>query len=440
MSDSGTLLAGDIPPEIWSIVFRIVLGSNAFGPDERRAYTRLRSVCAAWRTTVATTPDLCSGLFIDRENSPSSFDKEAFKTKYDPWLTIVSLNHPYHLVVGAGWDVLDEDDSASLAHYLLCEAGPKPTTVHVHSCTVFDGMLSITDICNNVIHLNVESKFQDLDRYNISQLAVVFPQLESFATKACIMFDNLLSHPNLRSLTILDALGSSEDLARLCMGLPCLRELKISTDDVLEDIPPIAALESPFTHSALEILHLEGEDIVPLVAHLTLPSLKFLGIKAWGMFEAGSVLEDTLPAFFQRSSIFNIPVALKGRCLRPFFAALTRSLPPATTLLLDFYFMAEEGPERNEISSDTFLLSNIKEIVYFNLQWLHECGTLPSHSQLTKIYAPEKASRKEEVQQIEKHLSDKGYALEKCSPRVMDGILSLSVPHMTIEWELRNEL
>ncbi|KAH6902092.1 hypothetical protein BKA70DRAFT_1307244 [Coprinopsis sp. MPI-PUGE-AT-0042] len=438
MSNSGTLQVADIPPEIWLIVFRLVLGSDPFGREERRAYTHLRSACSTWRRILASAHGLCSGLELDLAIWAGDLEGgNSFKARLSPWLAIISQNRPYHLTIAPG-ESLELDMYISMVRYLLCEATPTPTTLSIDSFKVADSIFCLGDTCTSVIHLNVDS-YDYLGDCDIYSLPLEFPQLQSFAARARTRFDTQIRHPHLQSLTLLDVVGASEDFALLCVDLPCLREARISCEDMYELADPINPLKAPLTHLALEVILLEGEDIIPLLAHLTLPSLKFLGMEAWGKSNGAEILESTLPAFIQRSRLSNLPVSLKGSCPAPLFASLTRSLPPATTLLLNFHFTENEGPEEEdywERISPTVTFRNINEMISLDLDWVHECRALSLHGHGIKIYAPADALQKDEVGSLRKELTDKGFVLEKCTPDVMDGILSSTVPQMTISWEV----
>ncbi|KAH6901357.1 hypothetical protein BKA70DRAFT_1230105 [Coprinopsis sp. MPI-PUGE-AT-0042] len=376
MTDRKTLI-GRIPFEIWAIVFALVLGFDPFGPDERQAYNRLRKVCVAWRSIAVTTPGLCPGLILGRDHFAWPFNMEVFKSRYEGWLSVISRNQPFHLVLDQSWDFLSSDEeSPSLAHYLLCEANPTPTTLEIHSYEIFDGILSMTGSCDTVIHLNLASNYQDLDDYHLSQLPIVFPQLKSFGTDALITFTKLFTHPNLRSLTLLDIFGSSEDLARLCEGFPSFRELMISSQDyrvIHEGLPPRITPGIFLNHSGLETLLVMGQDLLPFMNHLTLPSLKFFGLNLWDINEGALLIDNNLPAFFRRSRLSNLSVSLQGECDTHSFAAVTRSLPPMTMLLLrlDAVYDDEHVDEGEPVPTPPDLdFSSIKDIICFDgLPW-----------------------------------------------------------------------
>ncbi|KAH6902084.1 hypothetical protein BKA70DRAFT_1307213 [Coprinopsis sp. MPI-PUGE-AT-0042] len=427
-----------ISSEIWAIVFRLALGPNPFGPDERRAYNRLRQVCAMWRRVVATTPDLCSGIAITSGSFACPFDKEVFRTRFLPWLSIIRQNQPYHLVLGRHWhwDVLNKEQSTSLARYLLCEATPTPTTFRFFSSQVFEGTLSMTGSCESVIDLKAECEFQDLDNHNIQRLPVVFPKLESFTARARFTLTKLFTCPNLQSLTLFDIHGQPEDFARLCMGMPRLRELKISSVSYHEDSPPRITQEIPFVHPTLETLLVIGQDHLAFTTHLTLPSLKFFGLLIWPRGDNDSpVLKNTLPDFFQRSRPVNLSVSLKGQCDPDFFAAFTRIVPPNTTLLLKLGFYDDTvNEEIGQRSSPAFDFSNIKEMACFDRQYLHECRDHSSCDRAVTVHVPIDILGKEELEPLKKAMRGKGFILEQCLPQIVEDILGSSISPMLEEW------
>ncbi|KAH6901340.1 hypothetical protein BKA70DRAFT_1310386 [Coprinopsis sp. MPI-PUGE-AT-0042] len=431
MADSGPYITGDVPAEIWAMVFRIVLGFKPFGKEERRAYNRLRSVCSTWARTLATAPGLSSGLELDLARWVCNL--EDFKERLSPWLAMISQNHPYHLTIELGGEEdLKSDVCTSMVRYLLLEATPTPKSLSIDSFKVSDSIFWMGDCCNSVVHLDVNLS-DVLGDSAIHSLPLKFPQLKSLITVARTSFETRFSHPTLQSLALLNVIGASEDLARLCMGLPCLQELEISSSDVYALADPLEPLETPLTHSALKILIVGGEDALPLLAHLTLPSLEFFGLQAWAMLDRYG-LEETLPAFFSRSHLSDLSVSLKGHWCKVLFSSFTQSLPPSTTLISKLRFAVEEEDEEereDHLISPYATFRNVKEIVCFDLEWLYERIDLTPNKDIIKVYTTMDALEKDG-----KELRRKGVVLEQCSPDIMDRILRSSVPQMSLGWKI----
>ncbi|KAH6901356.1 hypothetical protein BKA70DRAFT_1310445 [Coprinopsis sp. MPI-PUGE-AT-0042] len=437
MSDN--TLIGQIPSEIWAIVFAFVLGFDPFGPDERQAYNRLRSVCTTWRMIVATTPGLCPGLSIEWNQFALPWSMETFKTRYASWLSVISNNYPYYLVLGDTWDDFHGEEPTSVIHYLLCEATPTPTTLELHSSKILGRMLCMTDSCDTVIRLNVAPNYQDLEGNPLSRLPLIFPQLESFSTNTHTTLTNLFTSPHLRSLTLLGVLGLSGDLARVCEGLPSLRELMVSSEVYLDDLrsPPRVTLDTPLNHSGLETLIVIGQDFIPVMNHFTLPSLKFFGLRLWEIDEDIPIIGNTLPAFFQRSCLFNLPVSLQGDCDEHSFAAVTRSLPPMTTLLLQLCVT----PDGNNVdegkpapSPPELDFSGIKDIVCFDGLPVHKWRDQSSCDRAIKVYMPADGMGEDETEALRKEMWEKSCIMELCSSRVAEDIPGLSLSPMALEW------
>ncbi|KAH6901360.1 hypothetical protein BKA70DRAFT_1310448 [Coprinopsis sp. MPI-PUGE-AT-0042] len=439
-ADAQNSLAGKTPPEIWAIVFRLIFELELFGPDERQEYNCLRSVCATWRRVLATTPGLCPGLSIDWGQLASNFDIEVFKARYAPWLALIRENHPFYLVLGESWGALNDEDSTSLLQYLLCEATTTPTNLHIQAGKLFEGMLSMPGTCNSVIHLSLDHPYEDLDDYNLARLPVVSPRLESFNANARHTFYNPFIYPNLQSLTLLDILATPGEVANLCAKLPCLRELKISYEDHIEELMSRHDPDSPFTHSTLETLLIVGEYLLPFMGHLTLPSLKFFGVEVWGMEDGAPIWEANLPAFFQRSHLDNLPFSLQGRCWENFFPAVTRSLPPATILLLNPLVIAddrygdEEQVKQPPTDPERFEVGNIKQMICFDRMFLYEYTSRSLSNHTTPVLFPEGTLVEEEVEPLKKELREKGFILEQCSPWIVEDILGSPISPMIVEW------
>ncbi|KAH6901716.1 hypothetical protein BKA70DRAFT_1435717 [Coprinopsis sp. MPI-PUGE-AT-0042] len=438
MSDPGTSLIGDIPPELWFIIFWFVLGPEPFGKEEHRTYNCLRGVCTAWKRIATTSPGLCSGFELDRASWAVPFKKEVIKAWVAPWLAIIRHNS-YHLRVSASWDNLEDEESKFLARYLLCDAAPTPTSLTVGSSTVFQSILSMAERCESVTAFNFTCPSENLDDVDIVRLPLVLPKLQSFSSDARMAFHNPFNYPNLRSLVLLDIVGSSEDFARLvCMRLPCLQELKISSENIYEFVEPFAPLDTPLIHSNLEIVLVVGEDVLPLLAHLALPSLKFFGLEAWGMQKGGEVLEQTLPAFFQRSQLSNLRVSLKGCCRKSLFAALTCNLPPTITFLANLGLVWREYADEDyydDTISYTFDFNHFKEMVCLDLRWLQKIIDRVTCNQAVKIYAPTDSLEKGQMQLTTQDMREKGFELKLLSPAEMESMLSSVMPQMSIEWK-----
>lgn len=418
--DSQKFLSGQTPSEIWTLIFAFVLGCGPFGPDERSAYSCLRGVCATWRRILAENPGLCPGLSIDWGHLAANFDMEAFKAKYTPWLSILRQNQPYHLTLGMSWDALEDENATSLLEYLLCEATPTPTILHIQSQKIFEGMLSMTGTCDTILHLNLDHPYKDLDEYDHAQLQVVAPQLESFTTNARLTFEDPFTCPSLQSLTILAVLGDPEDVAQLCTRMPRLRTLKLAYDDNIDELSSNTAMGAPFNHSALEMIVLQGQYLFPLMGHLTLPSLKFLDLQLWeasGMDEDTQIWKENVPACLQRSGLSNLTVALRGRCSESFFATFTRSLPQATRLVVRALAIGpEEGTadEEHSASTEIFDLSKVKEMACYDRSFLCDyTSRLVSCDREIPVMVPKGILEEGEMEPLMKVMREKGFVLKE---------------------------
>lgn len=94
-----------LPPGLIGMVFAYVLGDQAFGPREYRAFTRLGGVCRSWRNVVKTAPNLCRGLKIQLDDWPydgSGAVLLAFWNGISPWLEVAGNGGAFELVLGGG--------------------------------------------------------------------------------------------------------------------------------------------------------------------------------------------------------------------------------------------------------------------------------------------------------------------------------------------------
>jgi hypothetical protein len=441
----GVLQSIDIPAEIWSIILHIVFGSKLFGWEERYTYTRLRSVCASWRRILISALGICSGLELDLGVwANGSEGLEGFKERLAPWLAIIAPNRPYRLQLSLKrLGSLESDLCTSIVRHLLCEAVPTPTSLSFDSFDVCDAICQMGKACNTVTDLdaNLWGRSRNYDAFGLPDQ---FPMLESFTSAAFVRIQLLSSHRNLQSLTLLDIAGASQDFALLCVELPCLRQVKIAcgVTDMFNWTTAVVALDAPVVHSTLDVVLIEGEQLLAALEYLTLPSLKFLGIEQHERPEGRWELEELLPAFFKRSGVSNITVSLKGCCHTTFFATLTGSLPPSTTLLTTFHFdyQAEEEEEEQDINliSPYADYGNIKEIVCLNLRWIRgiQYKAMSQEERRVKISAPEEALRDDKAGLLESMIAKKGCVVETHTRGVIDGIISSLVPQMANLWEL----
>ncbi|KAH6902067.1 hypothetical protein BKA70DRAFT_1567940 [Coprinopsis sp. MPI-PUGE-AT-0042] len=361
---------------------------QAIWKEERRAYNRLRSVCSTWARTLATAPGLSSGLELDLARWVCNL--EDFKERLSPWLAMISQNHPYHLTIELGGEEdLKSDVCTSMVRYLLLEATPTPKSLSIDS---FKTSISVMYWGDSAIH----------------SLPLKFPQLKSLITVARTSFETRFSHPTLQSLALLNVIGASEDLARLCMGLPCLQELEISSSDVYALADPLEPLETPLTHSALKILIVGGEDALPFTGapHSAVPRV----LRAAGMGNVGQIrfggnpsrvlFQDHTFPIFRASSIYNFDLQTSFCCRR-----------------------RDEEEREDHLISPYATFRNVKEIVCFDLEWLYERIDLTPNKDIIKVYTTMDALEKDG-----KELRRKGVVLEQCFSRYHGSHPSLVSP------------
>ncbi|KAH6910178.1 hypothetical protein BKA70DRAFT_1220830 [Coprinopsis sp. MPI-PUGE-AT-0042] len=443
------------PPEIWGVIFSFTLGDEPFGTLEYRTYGYLREVCLTWRDVVPTTPDLCRGLVVHLDGpltqGPNSDDKgtRCIKHNLEPWLAIVSRNHPYQLVLGTEADrPFDNPDGVDGLCEWIFTTTPTPTILSIAHSYIFSSVYALAPRGNKISHLTLEF-WHDLDREVFTDMPFqeVFPYLNTLVVDTPIKFLSDLSHTNIQSLTLTDVCGSATEFATFLRDLPLLRELRI--DSKLCCRPP-ANPSNPSTtivHPALEILVADGEDLLLILAYITFPSLKYFGVKAWGSYEDHDSLSEIVPAFIKRCSLDNsgFTFSLKGKVYNFVFNLLMHNIPHGTRLHLDVDVeLGENAVGEKTLESATAATwavnGSFAEIFCTQkLVDLHRLRGDRNHSrgsELVKLYMPNGALAEEEIEMERDNLLEGGHILEVLQPHEYNRLLRSSIPQTTLGWEV----
>ncbi|KAH6901336.1 hypothetical protein BKA70DRAFT_693347 [Coprinopsis sp. MPI-PUGE-AT-0042] len=423
-----------VPPEIWVIIFRLVLGDAPFGRREREAYVRLRSVCTLWKEAAAA-PGLCPGLDVTLddwvgESEPNScrWVQSDVETRLAPWLAILNPIQPYvlrmRLLDGTQFNSTEVEQLTRL----FLTTTPSPSSVALDDATTF-AVFSYTSHYATVGQLQLYLN-KKLDCYRgIQWLQRIFPNLKTLLINACWELGVTFKHPHLQCLTLTEMVGFPEDFQNLLQDLPSLRELKVrSPNAYYPDFGEVRGTTKVL--SSIEVLVVTGESFAAeILSHFTFPCLKFLGFQAIGRVEDTDIAIRTYSEFLSRSRLTNCTISIRGQPTRSFFAAFVESLPPYARLHCNIqYFPSGEGVR-------PLGPSPVEEIYCPNLVWLD--GPLLQRGNPAKIFvAPQSDAPGEEAKSRRKELEELGYFVEVCSLDTMESRLRSQVPWMSIDWKL----
>ncbi|KAH6901329.1 hypothetical protein BKA70DRAFT_1523259 [Coprinopsis sp. MPI-PUGE-AT-0042] len=401
-----------VPLEIWAIIFGFVLGGEPFGRKERKAFICLRSVCIAWRKASAT-PGLLTGLDILLDDWVARWeswaDSDAEK-RVAPWLAFIGLTQPYHLLMrsegGYSEEIRDE-----LIRYLLTIT-PSPTSLSIDGDSIFPTVLASAKNHDRVLCLKVENLEAINECDGLPFLEKVFPNLQSFVVDAAFDLDTPVQAYDL-------AMGFSRRIPTFSLVFA----ISLRTQNWHyhpRDLP------------AIEVLAISSEILaVETLSHLTIPSLKFFGLEAFGTIPPEGVDFHTYLDFFSRSGLTDFTVSITGDPSKSFLGPLVRNLPPCTLLHLNVESLFEID------NDDVFEPGPARKIFCPNLQWLEEWWELKRRDDLVEIFVPfQSDSAWEETQLQRKDLGDLGYIVEACSTQSMENNLKSRVPWMSIDWAL----
>ncbi|KAH6910198.1 hypothetical protein BKA70DRAFT_1466601 [Coprinopsis sp. MPI-PUGE-AT-0042] len=441
-----------VPPEIWGIIFGFPLGDQPFRRWEYRTYGYLRGVCTTWRDVAATTPDICRGLVVDADGpliqTSCSDEKGMRRGNLDPWLAIVSWNHPYHLVLGAEDNeaIADfEDDVAKICEWIFTTV-PTPTILSIQHADVFSWVCAYAPHNTQISHLTLDFD-ADLDREELEEtlLEDIFPCLKNLVINAPISFPIDLSHTGIQSLRLTNICSFAEEFARFLLDLPSLRELRIDSRDRCRPSTNTPDPNTPLIHPMLEILVADGEDLLLLLENITFPSLKYFGLNAWGSSHDYEILLELIPAFFQRCALDNknFTVSVRGRPSQFIFDLILHSIPCSSRLHLgmDKGLGGEDDevetpaiPAPTHARTFTEVFSSVR---LYNGDWLRGRGGSPG-SGPTKLFTPKGVLRKEPEGVVEMYRADLlhlGYELQVLPWHDYEALLRASIPQTTLDWE-----
>ncbi|KAH6902063.1 hypothetical protein BKA70DRAFT_1567935 [Coprinopsis sp. MPI-PUGE-AT-0042] len=406
-----------VPPEIWVIIFRLVLGDAPFGRREREAYVRLRSVCTLGRRLHAA-PGLCPGLDVTLDDW----------TRLGPWLAILNPIQPYvlrmRLLDGTQFNSTEVEQLTRL----FLTTTPSPSSVALDDATTF-AVFSYTSYYATVGQLQLYLN-KKLDCYRgIQWLQRIFPNLKTLLINACWELGvHFQTSPPPIPHSHRDG-GLPRRLSKLLQDCPpCESSRSEAPNAYYPDFGEVRGTTKVL--SSIEVLVVTGESFAAeILSHFTFPCLKFLGFQAIGRVEDTDIAIRTYSEFLSRSRLTNCTISIRGQPTRSFFAAFVESLPPYARLHCNIqYFPSGEGVR-------PLGPSPVEEIYCPNLVWLD--GPLLQRGNPAKIFvAPQSDAPGEEAKSRRKELEELGYFVEVCSLDTMESRLRSQVPWMSIDWKL----
>lgn len=419
-----------VPPEIWVIIFKLVLGREPFRLREMKAYLRLRSVCRFWND-LATTSGICTGLDIALDDWVVGFDPSSYRAYVEarlaPWLAIISPLQPYFLRMTCMHPYRLSVEALQQLTQLLMTTTPSPTAVMLDDATLPPILSSISSYDTiTTVELFLRD---DLDHYpRLQSLSQMLPKVETFIIGAQFRLTIRFQHTSLRCLILHDMRGSPEDLQSFLEGLPSLRELYVSNTSY--HLPNLdQARRATKTLPSIEVLVISGEKLAEeILSHFTLPSLKFFGLEASDSVQDQDVAIWTYSDFLSRSCLTKCTVSIKGIPTYSFFTAFVESLPSYVLLHCCAYFMP---------SDEVVCLPSacrVEGIYCPNLGWLdgqamQRDDTPFKISVLSNRLGPEDKARRKQLEEL-------GYVVEVDSMETIEAKLRSQVPRMSIDWDL----
>jgi hypothetical protein len=441
--------ARKIPHEIWGLIIGFTLGKGPFGEEEFKIYGYLREVCTTWRDVVKNTPDLCRGLVVHLDGPLAErpyyigimMDIKLPRSRIEPWLALVSRNHPYHLVLDVGDDEAFNWAEAGVSEFVqqMVAAPPTPAILSINSASAFPLVYANTPKDNQISHLTLD--FEDDLYLGVAETPFqeVFPCLETLLIKAPVAMASPMGHTSLRSLTLAQFCGSAYRLSSALLGFPTLRELRLGAPFESGGAIP----SGRFIHPALEVLVIDDEDSMAVLRHATFPSLKFFGLNAWGSRYNFEILAEVVPSFFERCSLDNkdIFVGIKGTLTKFTFNLVMANLPLGSRLHLDIEIEWDDDEERAgapQFTSPTqvrtfttIFCSSLLE----DFRWLAD-SHLPPGSEPADIYLPKGLVEGKEEDELGYRLLGLGYKLRILEQHRHKNLLLASMPRINVGWKV----
>ncbi|KAH6904653.1 hypothetical protein BKA70DRAFT_1296031 [Coprinopsis sp. MPI-PUGE-AT-0042] len=274
-----------LPPEIIACILRIDLkcGRKSLDSKGRKRFAQLREVCASWRQTGLSTPDLWRSLSVNlndwNEEADRATAKADFAEKVGRWFSRAGrLDAPLQL------DITQSTKSGKTLRL------PDVATFITDSKLLFATLAMDENLLSSGSNRKAlkktfnawkEVKNLSLGRGPPRRLEAAFPKLESLHVQRC---DGDFSHSGLRSLflTSIDFWDGNTGLRTVLGNLPRLEELVLmdcefelgddSEEETDEEYSPRIRLTHP-TLQRFTLLDTDAHDTEGLLESLEFPSL-----------------------------------------------------------------------------------------------------------------------------------------------------------------------
>ena len=294
--ESTLTLARRLPPELLGHIFQHCVYVYPFAP------LVLSQVCASWRSAAHGTPGIWSVLFIDCLR-PWSVERTAH------WISMSGSHIPLHI------DLYPHDISLGAVMRILIPHAPRWKTLNIDAShpSYVQGVLEIiqAEECKlsvlDTLQLTFAESNQPLDiRRTFADRQC--PRLRTIRLRSELLsLVHLPSHITTLSLVSLNPCLSTRTHLQIIQQLRNLPELQSFYLDLPEECyphgPPSSAGDAILVMQDLQTVILKGEYFTyGILAHLTLPSLRHLGLRELDRASGTPAIGSTFLEMVARSS------------------------------------------------------------------------------------------------------------------------------------------
>jgi F-box-like len=341
-----------LAPEVLGQIFAFAL----ITPESSRFsdIARLRGICSLWRQVALATPGLWKNVTIDlhkwwEKRDPNEEDSFLhLGEQLSSSMATLNRTRPYHLtLMSSGQEDDVENDESDEYQYQrelirhLLSATPQPGFVNFNSMLALIIAERLTTTCESVAEVEVMSlPFWEID----SSWALgegLFPHLKFLTIHGELDFCGggtpwgpPLAPSGLHTLHLENLSGEAYWLRSILRELRGLTELKLNSDEDLDETMEDESQGQSFIHHSLQTIIMSREDLLVCLRGFHFPNLRLLAIQghgATGFFPD----DDSLQIPAKSPSDPPLLISLRGRFPQETFNLLMSRLPPSTHLHLD---------------------------------------------------------------------------------------------------------